>query len=184
MKQTISTIILIMHCFTISAQEAQVITDKQKYKFDEIIECTFELNAKFDSLDLPQLNGFKIIDGPSKGSVTSVQNGITTITETRTYSLRPTQSGRLKINTATYYIDGAAIEGEPVWIEVLASNLTEAELAEKRALEFIEDGIKPTGTIRIVFHDPHGYVETFGEWGWQFHRRLTADEIAVLKAMK
>ena len=46
----LTTIFLISTAYSFG-QEANVSTDKEEYKFDEIIELTFELNAKFDSID-------------------------------------------------------------------------------------------------------------------------------------
>ena len=159
-------------------------TDKEEYKFDEIIELTFELNAKFDSIDIPDLEDFKIISGPNKSSSVSIQNGVTTEMETRTFRLRPIESGRLKINSPIFYKDGKEIKGKSIKIKVDPSNLTDKELKEKEYKEFIEDGIKPKGTTRIILHENKGYVEIFGEMGWEFLRRLTSEEIEQIEKMK
>lgn len=183
MKNLLTTALLVSSS-TILSQEARVTTDKEYYKFDEIIEVTFELNAKYDSIDLPDLEGFKLIGGPSKNSSVSIQNGEKTIRESRTYRLRPIESGRLKINSPTYFIDGKRIKGKPAKVKVAPSNLTAEELEEKKFQEFIEDGIKPKGTTRIILHDNKGYIEVFREMGWELHRRLTAEEIEQLKKIK
>lgn len=67
----LTTIFLISTAYSFG-QEANVSTDKEEYKFDEIIELTFELNAKFDSIDIPDLEDFKIISGPNKSSSVSI----------------------------------------------------------------------------------------------------------------
>ena len=179
----LSTALLISSIISFG-QEAKVTTDKEEYKFDEIIEVTFELNAEYDSIDLPDFEGFKLIGGPTKSSSVSIQNGEKTISESRTYRLRPLKSGRLKINSPTYFIDGDRIKGKPAKINVDPSNLTAEELEEKEFQEFIEDGIKPKGTTRIILHENKGYIEIFGEMGWEFHRRLTAEEIEQIEKMK
>ncbi|MBU9064581.1 BatD family protein [Phocaeicola vulgatus] len=179
----LTTIFLISTAYSFG-QEANVSTDKEEYKFDEIIELTFELNAKFDSIDIPDLEDFKIISGPNKSSSVSIQNGVTTEMETRTFRLRPIESGRLKINSPIFYKDGKEIKGKSIKIKVDPSNLTDKELKEKEYKEFIEDGIKPKGTTRIILHENKGYVEIFGEMGWEFLRRLTSEEIEQIEKMK
>jgi hypothetical protein len=161
-----------------------VTTDKEEYKFDEIIELTFELNAKFDSIKVPDLESFKIISGPNKSSSVSIQNGVMTESETRTYRVRPIESGELKINSPTFFKDRKEITGKSIKIKVDPTNLTDEELIEKKYKEFIEDGIKPKGTTRIILHDNKGYVEIFGEMGWKFHRRLTTEETEQLEKIK
>lgn len=180
---TLSSIFLLSNFFSFG-QEAKVTTDKEEYKFDEIIELPFELNAKFDSLEIPDLEDFKIISGPNKSSSVSIQNGVTTESETRIFRLRPIESGRLKINSPTFYVHGKEIKGKSLKIKVDPTNLTEEELKEKEYKEFIEDGIKPQGTTRIILHDNKGYVEIFGEMGWEFLRRLTSEEIEQIEKIK
>lgn len=184
MKNLISMTIFLFSITFSFGQEAKVTTDKEEYKFDEIIELTFELNAKFDSIDIPDLEGFKIISGPNKSSSVSIQNGVTTESETRTFRLRPIESGRLKINSPTFYVDGKEIKGKAIKIKVDPTNLTDEELKEKEYKEFIKDGIKPKGTTRIILHENKGYVEIFGEMGWEFLRRLTSEEIEQIEKIK
>lgn len=183
MKLLITSIFLISIGYGYG-QEAKVSTDKAEYKFDEIIELTFEVNAKFDSIDIPDFEGFKIIGGPSKSSSVSVKNGVRTENETRTYRLRPNESGQLNINSPTFYKDGKEIKGKAVKVKVDPSNLTDRELKEKEFKNFIEEGIKPKGTTRIILYENKGYVEIFGEMGWEFHRRLTNEEVEQLEKVK
>lgn len=184
MKNLILTTIFLFSTAYTFGQEAKVTTDKEEYKFDEIIELTFELNAKSDSIDIPDLENFKIISGPNKSSTFSIQNGVTTESETRTYRVRPLESGRLKINSPTFFKDGKEIKGKSIKIKIDPSNLTDEELKEKEYKEFIEDSIKPKGTTRIILHENKGYVEIFGEMGWKFHRRLTTEEIEQMEKIK
>ena len=184
MKNLFFTTILLISTVSGYGQESKVRTDKAEYKFDEIIELTFELNAKFDSIDIPDLESFNIISGPNKSSSVSVQNGIKTESETRTYRLRPIESGRLKISSPIFYKDGKEIKGKAIKIKVDPSNLTDEELKEEEYKNFIEDGIKPKGTTRIILYENKGYVEIFGEMGWEFLRRLTTEEIEQLEKVK
>ncbi len=118
MKTLTLTILLIFSSFSIFGQEAKVTTDKKKYKLDEIIEVTFELNAKSDSMDLPEFNGFEIIGGPTESSSVTIEDGEMIVRESRTYKLQPVRRSRLKINSPVYFIDGRKIKGKPVKIKV------------------------------------------------------------------
>ena len=162
-------------------QEVKITTDKEAYKFDEIIELTFELNAKYDSIDIPELKRFKIVSGPNKSSSVSIQNEIRTERERLTYRLRPLKSGQVKISSPTFYKNGKELKGKSIKIKVDSSNLTDEELKKKEYNEFIEDAIKPKGTTRIMLHENKGYIEIFGEMGWEFYRRLTLEEIKQLQ---
>jgi len=184
MKNILLTTTLLISNIISFSQEAKVITDKEKYKFEEIIEVTFELNAEYDSTNLPDFKGLKLIGGPTKKSSVSVQSGEKTISTSRTYKLRPVKSGRLKINTLIYFIDGKRIKGKPTKIEVTPSILTDEELKEKEFQDFIKDKIKPKGTTRIILHENKGYIEIFGDIEWKFHRRLTAEEIEQIKKIE
>lgn len=184
MKTLILTAILTISNLLIFGQVATVETDKELYEFEEIIEATFKLNAKFDSLILPEFVGLQFAEGPTKGSVFSRQDGETTITESRIFKFRPTQSGELIIPTLTYYIDGQSFEGDPIKIDVTPSNMTATETEEKKVQDFIDDGIKPDGTIRVFFFEDMGYIEVYENMGWRFPKRLTSREIKKLKKIK
>ncbi|WP_127845826.1 hypothetical protein [Psychroflexus aestuariivivens] len=74
MKNLFLTTIFLISTVSTFGQQAKLTTGKEEYKFDEIIKLTFELNAKFDSIDNPGLENFKIISGPNKSSSVSIQN--------------------------------------------------------------------------------------------------------------
>ncbi len=177
MRQLILIAFLTTPSFFLFGQEVKTTTDKEKYKFDETIEVTFEINAEVDSINSPDFKGFKLVGGPTKNTSISIINGEKTVRKYKTYQLRAIQSGHLRINSPNYFINGQIIKGKSIKIKVDSSNLNTEELAEKKIQEFIEDRIKPFGTIRILYYEDIGYMEIYKENGWQHHRRLTSVEM-------
>lgn len=169
---------------SIVAQKPEVTTDKKNYAFDDLIEVVFSIDAKPDSNQLPTFDGLKWVSGPNTSSSMSVTNGETTYSQTLTYKLRPTKSGKLEINSPVYFINGKKIKAKSVKITVEPSGLSDEELKEKAVKEFIKDSLKPPGTMRLTFHDDMGFLEVYQENAWKVVRTLTAEELLLLKQME
>lgn len=184
MKNKFLLAIFVISNITLFAQEVKLSTDKGEYKFDEIIKLIIEINAKPDSMELPEFKGLKIISGPNKSSSFSFVNGEQSVLEVITLSLSPTESGKISIESPIYFVDGAKVEGQSLKITVDASKLNAQDLEEKLYVEFIEDAIKPQGTTRVVCNGDKGYIEIFDDLGWVFHRRLTPEEIEKINSLK
>lgn len=185
MKNLIFTTILIISNYSVFGQEAKVITGKEKYKFDEVIKVTFEIDAKYDSIALPDFTGLKLIGGPFKNSSisVSVENWEKTVSELRTYRLVPTESGQIKIKSPIYFVDGKKIEGKGTEIAVDTTGLNSEEKEKNIIQNFIEDSVKPKETTRIIFHENMGYIEIFDKMGWQVLKRLSSEEIEQIKKL-
>lgn len=172
--------ILIGFSLSVVAQEATISTNKKSYKYDERIELSFDINAKIDSIKLPDLTGFKKVMGPNQSSSTSMINGKSTFHNSYKFVLRPIKSGQFSIPSPIFYINNDVITAEPIQFVVEESNLTEEEINEKLFIEFIEDRYKPFGTIRYVVSEKKGFIEEFTQEGWKVKRRLSEDEISNL----
>lgn len=183
MKHLILITFLTFLSFIIRGQYATVSTDKKNYKFEETIIATFEINAKYDSLNLPDLKGFKLLDGQSKSSYEK-DNNEKKVSETIIYKLRPLESGLLMIPSPTYYINGKKIQGIHTFVKVDESKLTKEEAEKKDFQRFIEEGAKPKGTHRYIICKEKGYIERFGDLGWEFYRQLTKEEIELIDKIK
>lgn len=119
MKKLILIAVLISACSRGYSQLASVITDKKQYTVGEIVKITFELNGKYDSMQLPPFNGFEVMGKPVSNSSISIQNGEMIKHESRTYKLRTLKKGRFKISSPTYFIKGKKFKGKPVKIRVV-----------------------------------------------------------------
>lgn len=181
MRYAIFTLALLINSSVIFAQKPTVAADKKDYAFNELIEVTFTIDSKPDSSKLPTFEGLKWVSGPNTSNSMSVTNGETTFSQKLTFKLRPTQSGKFEINSPTYYIKGEKIKAKPVKIKVGPSGLSDEELKEKAVKEFIKDSLKPSGTVRLTFHDGNGFLEIYSENAWRVIRTLTAEEILLLK---
>lgn len=119
MKTLILIAVLIISCFLSYGQVASVITDKKQYAVGEIVKVTFELNGKYDSMQLPEFKDFEVIGKPVSSSSIAVQNGEMIKRESRTYKLQTLKKGRFKINPPTYFIMGKKFKGKPVKVRVV-----------------------------------------------------------------
>lgn len=181
-------IFILLCCFTsiqlAYGQNITIETDQSNYKFDAVINVTFEIDFKKDSVKLPHFDGLTIVGGPNMTSSMNIKDGETKYKGSWKYTLRPLRSGKLIIPSPTFYIDGKTIIGESKAIYVLESNYTEEELKELRFQSFIEDNLKPKGSYRYTLNDEFGYIEIFDQTKWTFHRKLTAKELKLLQQMK
>ncbi len=119
MKKLILIAVLIISCSVGHGQVASVTTDKKQYAVGEIVKVTFELNGKYDSMQLPVFKDFEVMGKPSSNSSISVLNGEMIKRESRTYKLQTLKKGRFKIDSPTYYIKGKGFKGKPVKVRVV-----------------------------------------------------------------
>jgi hypothetical protein len=175
---------LLLSCAAPQAQTPGATTDKARYKYDEPVNVTFSLDARSDSSLLAPLSGWEVLEGPVKSSSISVINGRKQASETIRYSLRALTSGRHLITPPVYYLDGKKVQAKRIEIEIDPSSLSSAERNEHEVQAFIDEAIKPEGSVRIVYHGDKGYVEVYGALGWQFQRRLSMEEIETLRKLK
>lgn len=169
-------------------QEVQLLTDKDLYKFDEIIEVKIEINIEVDSVELidyPNFINFKMIDSPKKyNSFSSMLNENTSFFYKRTYMLRPEKIGKLKLESPSFYSNGKKIESIEKYIEITDGELNEEELHEFKFKNFIQDNIKPNGTFLLFFNDEFGYIKRAEGKRTIFYRKLTKEELEILKNIK
>ncbi len=170
--------------FTSLGQNISIATDKNEYWIDETIEITFEINARVDSIEFTDSEYFTIANTPVISNSTSFKNGNIEYSNKWVYRLRPIKPGEVLINSPVFHVKGQAFEGKPVSVKVINRQLTEEELEQKRFDSFVKDNFKPMGTYRYTFKGEFGYLERYGKWGWEFHRKLTTEEIEIIKKIQ
>lgn len=161
-------------------QEVKIDVEKKQYKLDEKIEVKFVIDFNEDSITVPKFDGFDLIGGPSTSSSTSIINGETQYNKSWTYYLRPINGGDLLIKTPVYFYKGKQITNKET-INVSVSELSNKEKQDIRFKAFVEDSFKPNGTLRYTLDDSFGYIEIFRDYKWNFHRKLSDEEIMILK---
>ncbi len=75
-------------------------------------------NSKGKNLQLPSINDFTIVGGPSTSSSTTIMNGNVSQSETYTYVLRPKKQGSFKIGKASINAGGTILYSNEVTITV------------------------------------------------------------------
>lgn len=168
---------------TVYGQEVKIEIEKKQYKLDEKIEVKFVIDFNEDSITVPTFDGFDLIGGPSTSSSTSIINGEKQYNKSWTYYLRPISEGNLIIKTPVYFYKGKQITDKET-IVVSESELSNKEKEDIRFKAFVEDSFKPNGTLRYTINDSFGYIEIFKDYKWNFHRKLSDEEILILKNIK
>lgn len=161
-------------------QETRSETEKSRYAFEEIITVTFGVDSTLDSMQEPDFVGFRQLGGASKSYSMSMESGIKKETQSYSFRLRPTASGQMTLPSPIYFMGGKEVHGKSVSVFVEASTLTQEELDQRDIQAFIEDPLKPDGTLRFNVFENKGYVEKFGASGWLFYRTMTPEEIMAM----
>jgi hypothetical protein len=169
---------------SVAAQNILIQTDKTEYKFDELVQLVYQTDFREDSIKFPAFSGLYRVSGPNTARSQSVKNGVAEMSNSWTYSLRLTQSGNIQIEGPIAYVNGQAIKVKPLIINVLPSNLTEEELADLKFDLFVENSLKPEGTLRYILNEEYGYIEVFKDFSWQFLRRLSEAELKKMARIK
>lgn len=173
--------IIVLFC---NGQSIKIETDKENYKLDELVKMKYACDCKIDSLSFIDFKEFKLVSGPNKSSSVSTINGKTEYYTEWEYTLRPIRPGEISIEAPTFFLDNSEIKGQKKQIKVINEELTNEELNEIRFASFIDNNIKPKGSLRLTINDEFGYVEKFEDFKWIFQRRLTQEEFELLRKVK
>jgi len=166
---------------TVSGQNVSVKTDKADYKMEETIDLVFEVHAKVDSVGKLAVGNYRIINGPRKSQSFSTINGETTLIYILTFEIKANYPGTIEIISPTFYIENQELKAEILNLTISGNKLTEKEIDEIKFNEFINESIKPSGTIRYVLSDSYGYIEKFNNIEWTFERRLKKKKLENLE---
>jgi len=156
--------------------------DKDEYSLAENIHIRFKIDFEEDSLQLPQIEGFKIINTSTSVS-TSMRNGATERIKSIYYILKPYKTGVYIIESPTFFVNGEEIKS---WKRIIVTNvnLTKKEESELEFKIFAESVFKPDETYRYVIGDKFGYIEISKNSHWKFYRKLTQKELKSIKKIK
>ncbi len=98
-----------------SASAPKSVPENQNFKLSFTLE-----NTQGSNLQLPQLNDFTIVGGPSTSTNMQIINGSMSQSQTYTYSLRPKKQGTFKIGKASINANGATLHSNELTISVTA----------------------------------------------------------------
>lgn len=93
----------------------------------EVFEITFALDREgWGELQLPKLDGFQRISGPSRSFQTSIVNGVVQQRTAHTYRYRANEAGEHTIGSAYMQVNGTRLKSDPHTILVLENDDDEA----------------------------------------------------------
>lgn len=136
---------------TIFAEEIGLVSNVDKTVLttaDSInLTITVEGSANTPQPQLPSLEGFNLIFGPSVSARTTIVNGAVSVSRGYTYVLKPLSAGKFTIGAFTLQYNGKVYESNTINIEVLdkADNARlkdgseDLNLSEKIFVEFVTD---------------------------------------------
>lgn len=177
MKSLMSAALLLIFSTAFYAQEVSIKTEKKEYKIDEIITLIYEVKAKVDSQTALNGTNFTLVDGPKNRQSTTNKGTETTITFTSTYRVKANAPGTVEVFSPTFNFNNLQKKAENLVVKVSDKKLTEIEKDEINFNEFKDNSAKLKGTMRFVLSDNFGYIEKFNGSQWEFHRRLSKDEV-------
>jgi len=94
--------------------------DKDTLRIGEVFKIEFALEGgSFNNVEIPNFEGFEIVDGPYQSMETRITNGDIHQRISYGFRLRPIRSGELIIQPATAQVKGETITIDPVRLYVL-----------------------------------------------------------------
>lgn len=145
-------------------------TDAREIFEGNYVEVRFTLkNANGKDFQLPSLEDFDILSGPSRSVSTTIINGRRSQELSYTYLFSPKRSGNLVIGSATIEADGQILRTKPISIRVLEST---EQTTDKGDAEYF---------IKAEIEQKEVYVGQQVKLQYKLYTRINIDNINVLK---
>lgn len=152
MKKNISFIIALMFALNLSAQQDIIFStniDKDTLRIGEVFKIEFVLEGgSFNNVEIPNFEGFEIVDGPYQSMETQITNGEIYQRISYGFRLRPTHSGELIIQPASAQVKGETVRIDPVRLYVLDEKI-DPNYTPNLQEEFFDLSFPPTPTPPI-----------------------------------
>ncbi len=126
-RNVLLIVFLFVFPFEIFSQTIETVIEKREYKKDEVINVTFEIHVRVDSVLETNFEDFELLDGPYKTSSLSIVNGNSKSSSKISYSLKAKRTGTLKIVPPKFYCNGVEIFGTNTIIIVSDGALSHEE---------------------------------------------------------
>lgn len=145
-------------------------TDAREIFEGNYIEVKFTLkNASGKDFQLPPLEDFDILSGPSRSVSTTIINGRRSQELSYTYLLTPKKKGNLTIGSASIEAEGQILKTKPIIVKVLEST---EQVAEKGNAEYF---------IKAEIEQNKVFVGQQVKLKYKLYTRINIDNINVLK---
>ena len=142
----------LLPAFLATAQDATLgMSAPNAVSVGDQFRLTFTVNQRGENLQLPDLSMFDVLMGPSTSQSTSIQmiNGKTTQSQTfsYTYILRAKEQGTYNIRPGSITVDGKVIQSNPLTIQVVTGQPSQAQSQGAAPDGAQPDGSAPSGNI-------------------------------------
>lgn len=107
--------------------------DKNPVSTDDSFTYSVTLENGRGNVQLPQLNDFRVVFGPSKSSSYRIINNKQSSTLTVSYTLRPKNTGKFKIGPAKVQVNGRTYTSEPIEVEVVKGSSSPSSSTNRRS---------------------------------------------------
>ena len=114
----ILTIGFVLIVSTSFCQEVAMNIKKKKFVIDELIEVTYKINFRYDSIQNRSLKEFKMTGPKSKYIQSYYENGEPIYIETHKMNFHVAKKGKYEIQSSRFFLDGKFYEAKPVKIKV------------------------------------------------------------------
>lgn len=144
-------------------------TDAREIFEGNYIEVKFTLkNASGKDFQLPSLQDFEILSGPSTSVSTTIINGRRSQERSFTYLFSPKKSGTLVIGSATIEVDNQILKTQPITVKVLKSS------------EQVKDQGDAEYFVKAEIDQKEAFVGQQVKLKYKLYTRINIDNINVL----
>lgn len=103
----------------LQAQKVSASVDRKAVSLNEYIQYTVTVENGSGQVILPQMEYFKVVQGPSIGNKTNIFNGQVSRQYTETYVLKPLKAGDFTIPAAQVVLNGKKVASNAIRVEVV-----------------------------------------------------------------
>ena len=164
--------------FSANAQEVNIIVAKNKFRLNDEISISFNVNSSIDSIAPFNPENFKIISEAKKYSSSSYSNNEFVKIYNVLYVLKAESEGIFTITSPIIFSKGKELEKKEIKIEITEKI---SDINEEDFKKFKNQIFKPEGTTRYTINGDFGYIEIYKNSKWEFYKQLSKDEISEIQ---
>lgn len=118
MKNLIYVVIFLVSSLSLAQVDFTAEASRDKIAINERLRIEFKMNVDGDNFTPPNFIGFQVVAGPSQSVSQSWINGVSSMSKSYTYVLKPNKTGKLTIQQAVMTYDGNEYKTIPQVINV------------------------------------------------------------------
>ncbi|AUC78846.1 BatD protein [Nonlabens sp. MB-3u-79] len=118
MKNLIYVVIFLVSSLSLAQVDFTAEASRDKIAINERLRIEFKMNVDGDNFTPPNFIGFQVVAGPSQSVSQSWINGVSSMSKSYTYVLKPNKTGKLTVQQAVMTFDGNEYKTIPQVINV------------------------------------------------------------------